>query len=203
MIRQAGTLLTNPLTRRLVPRSAFHSVATSTTSGTSVSLRNVPRIALVGARAFGTERGSGSDDKPKPKHDKDLTNIYIQNQIWKQGKLDEDEDFFKKLGSGHAVSDVSTGWLDVRLLRESPSQRLYNIPHNFSLFESRIICGSVSPYNCKCVGEARINSSIEHALLKHVPHNLYLIANANRLLRRSCPCQRDHGRGPRIRLCRS
>jgi hypothetical protein len=103
MIRLAGSLLTTPLTRRLIPRSAFHSVAaTSTPSGTSVSLRNVPPIALVGTRAFGTEGGSGgADDTPKPKHDKDLTNIYIQNQRWKQKKIDEDEDFFKKLGSGH------------------------------------------------------------------------------------------------------
>lgn len=111
MIRLAGSLLTTPLTRRLIPRSAFNFVAaTSTASGTSISVRNVPRIALVdGTRAFGTAGGSGADDKPKPKtktkplrHDRDLTNIYIQNQIWKQGKLDEDKDFFKKLGSGHA-----------------------------------------------------------------------------------------------------
>jgi hypothetical protein len=106
MIRLAGSLLTTPLTRRLIPRSAFHSVAASTASGTSVSSRNVPRIALACNRAFGTEAGSGSgedaDDKRNLKHDRDLTNIYIQNQIWKKKHLEEDPDFFKKLGSGHS-----------------------------------------------------------------------------------------------------
>jgi hypothetical protein len=33
--------------------------------------------------------------------DKSMSNIYEQNQIWKQQKLYEDQDFFKKLGSGH------------------------------------------------------------------------------------------------------
>jgi hypothetical protein len=104
MIRLAGSLLTTPLTRRLIPRSALYSVAAS--GGTSVSSRNVPRIALACNRSFGTEGGSGSgadaDDKRKLKHDRDLTNIYIQNQIWKKKHLEEDEDFFNKLGSGHS-----------------------------------------------------------------------------------------------------
>jgi hypothetical protein len=88
MIRVAGSLLH---TRRLIPRSAFLYEAASSTS---VSLRNVPRIALVCTRSF-------ADEKPK-RPDKDITNIYVQNQIWKQQKLDEDKDFFNKLGSGHA-----------------------------------------------------------------------------------------------------
>jgi hypothetical protein len=106
MIHLAGSLLTTPLTRRLIPRSALYSVAASTArGGPSVSLRNVPRIVLACNRSFGTEGSgsgaSGDDDKRKLKHDRDLTNIYIQNQIWKKEKLEEDADFFKKLGSGH------------------------------------------------------------------------------------------------------
>jgi hypothetical protein len=91
MIRLAGSLLTTPLTRRLIPRSTFLSVAAN-----GVSSRNVPRIALVGTRAFSAD----ADEKPK-RPDKDITNIYVQNQIWKQQKLAEDGDFFKKLGAGH------------------------------------------------------------------------------------------------------
>jgi hypothetical protein len=34
--------------------------------------------------------------------DKSIANIYDQNQIWKNKKLDEDKDFFKTLGSGHS-----------------------------------------------------------------------------------------------------
>jgi hypothetical protein len=59
----------------------------------------VPRIALVGIRSFGAVT---ADESKRKRPDKDITNIYVQNQIWKQQKLEEDENFFKKLGSGHA-----------------------------------------------------------------------------------------------------
>jgi hypothetical protein len=141
MIRLAGTLLTTALTRRLISRSSIYSVAARTASGISVSLRNVPRIALVDTRAFGTEGGSGSssDDKPKPKpkrYDKDLTNIYIQNQIWKQKKLDEDEDFFEKLGSGHKPDYMWIGKsieLQLVLVKRESHAVLKDVTHNLAL----------------------------------------------------------------------
>jgi hypothetical protein len=47
-----------------------------------------------------------SVEKPKPREpvgaDKSIANIYAQNQIWKNKKLDEDKDFFKTLGAGHS-----------------------------------------------------------------------------------------------------
>jgi hypothetical protein len=61
MIRLAGNRLRNPLTRRLIPQSACHSVASSGTGGASVSSRNVPRIAFVGTRALSTVVGSTDD----------------------------------------------------------------------------------------------------------------------------------------------
>jgi hypothetical protein len=81
--------------RGLIPRSKFLSAATSSAS---VSSRNVPRIALTCTRAFGAD----ADDNQKRRLDKDITHIYKQNQIWKKEQLEEDEDFFSKLGSGHS-----------------------------------------------------------------------------------------------------
>jgi hypothetical protein len=45
--------------------------------------------------------GAKVEAPPRPLPDKDMTNIYAQNQVWKQQKLDEDEDFFNKLGATH------------------------------------------------------------------------------------------------------
>jgi hypothetical protein len=95
------------------------------------------------------EPNGASGEVPKPREhaaDKSIANIYAQNQIWKNKKLDEDKDFFKKLGAGHSVSDLSTGWLDVRLARQSFTETVQYVPHNLSLFEisSLILCGSVS-----------------------------------------------------------
>jgi hypothetical protein len=45
--------------------------------------------------------GAKAEAPARPFPDKDMANIYAQNQAWKQQKLDEDEDFFKKLGATH------------------------------------------------------------------------------------------------------
>jgi hypothetical protein len=76
----------------------------------------------VAAMSTVMEPNGASGEVPEPREhaaDKSIANIYAQNQIWKNKKLDEDKDFFKKLGAGHSVSDLSTGWLDVRLVRQS------------------------------------------------------------------------------------
>jgi hypothetical protein len=85
------------------------------------------------AAMSGTATGPNGTNGP----DKSIANIYEQNQIWKNTKLDEDKDFFKKLGSEHAPDymwigkcNSSTDWLvgwsvDARILQArfaSPSQ---------------------------------------------------------------------------------
>ena len=42
-----------------------------------------------------------AEKTPRPYPDKDIMDIFSQNQAWKQKKLVEDEDFFNKLGSEH------------------------------------------------------------------------------------------------------
>jgi carbonic anhydrase len=94
-----------------------------------------------------------SAEKPKPREHASIANIYAQNQIWKNKKLDEDKDFFKKLGAGHSPDFMwigkcnfywlvqwlvaMAGWLDVWLVGwcENHPKILNNVPHNLSLFE--------------------------------------------------------------------
>jgi hypothetical protein len=58
----------------------------------------------VAAMSTMTEPNGGNGEQPKPRErpDKSIANIYAQNQIWKNKKLDEDKDFFTTLGSGHS-----------------------------------------------------------------------------------------------------
>jgi hypothetical protein len=70
----------------------------------------------------------------RPRPDKTIANIYEQNQIWKNKKLAEDKDFFKKLGAQHAPDYMwigkSSGWL----VRESVKHTMSRVPHNLPLF---------------------------------------------------------------------
>jgi hypothetical protein len=70
----------------------------STESADDVLSRKVAAMSTV----TGPKRDN--DEKPEPREypDKSIANIYAQNQIWKNKKLEEDEDFFKKLGAGHS-----------------------------------------------------------------------------------------------------
>jgi hypothetical protein len=47
-------------------------------------------------------RDNGEQPKPRERPDKSIANIYAQNQIWKNKKLDENKNFFTTLGSGHS-----------------------------------------------------------------------------------------------------
>jgi hypothetical protein len=54
------------------------------------------------AQEFAAMNGAnGAKGEPRGP-DKSIANIYAQNQIWKNSKLDKDKDYFNKLGSGHA-----------------------------------------------------------------------------------------------------
>lgn len=49
------------------------------------------------------------------KIDKDISNIFQQNQEWKQSKLDEDPDFFSTAGSSHTPTYMWIGCADARV----------------------------------------------------------------------------------------
>jgi hypothetical protein len=51
-----------------------------------------------------TKEAGAEKPEPPDRHqapDRSIANIYAQNQNWKNKKLDEDKDFFKKLGASH------------------------------------------------------------------------------------------------------
>lgn len=54
-------------------------------------------------------------DSSKAEIDKDIANIFKQNQEWKQSKLDEDPEFFSTAGSSHAPSYMWIGCADARV----------------------------------------------------------------------------------------
>lgn len=56
------------------------------------------------AASTGAAANSSSDPHARVgvRPDKDIQSIYRKNQEWKEGKLEEDPEFFNKLGSGHS-----------------------------------------------------------------------------------------------------
>jgi carbonic anhydrase len=51
----------------------------------------------------------------RSKVDKNLDNIFAQNKVWKESKLEKDPDFFSNLGSGHSPSYLWIGCADARV----------------------------------------------------------------------------------------
>jgi carbonic anhydrase len=62
------------------------------------------------AEAFTVTNGDS-----KAKMDKDIDNIFKQNQKWKQSKLDEDPEFFSTVGSNHKPNYMWIGCSDARV----------------------------------------------------------------------------------------
>ncbi len=60
------------------------------------------KVAAMSTVTTEPNRANGEEPEPRERPDKSIANIYAQNQIWKNKKLEEDKDFFKKLGSGHS-----------------------------------------------------------------------------------------------------
>jgi hypothetical protein len=60
------------------------------------------KLAAMSTVTTEANRDHGEEPKPRARPDKSIANIYAQNQIWKNKKLDEDKDFFKTLGAGHS-----------------------------------------------------------------------------------------------------
>jgi hypothetical protein len=54
-----------------------------------------------GNRSFATTP-PGDDSPADPIHNKHLEAVFSQNAEWQDGKLKEDPEYFKKLGSGHS-----------------------------------------------------------------------------------------------------
>jgi hypothetical protein len=100
----------------------------STESADDALSRKVAAMSTV----TGPKRENDEKAKPQKYPDKSIANIYAQNQIWKNKKLEEDKDFFKKLGAGHSVNDLSTVWLDVRSVRESFTKTVQCSSQSFS-----------------------------------------------------------------------
>jgi hypothetical protein len=75
----------------------------STESADDALSRKVAAMSIVtepnGAKGASAEKPEGQERQAP---DKSIANIYHQNQIWKNKKLDEDKDFFEKLGAGHS-----------------------------------------------------------------------------------------------------
>lgn len=73
----------------------------------------------------GPSKENGEKPEPREHPDKSIANIYAQNQAWKNKKLEEDKNFFKKLGAGHApdfmwIGKCSFYWLvDARLFKHT------------------------------------------------------------------------------------
>ena len=63
----------------------------------------------------GPKRENGEAPEPREHTDKSIANIYAQNQIWKNKKLEEDKDFFKTLGAGHSPDYMWIGCSDARV----------------------------------------------------------------------------------------
>jgi carbonic anhydrase len=51
----------------------------------------------------------------RSKADKNLENIFAQNKVWKESKLEKDPNFFSNLGSGHSPSYLWIGCADARV----------------------------------------------------------------------------------------
>jgi hypothetical protein len=82
-----------------VPRK---DTAVSTTTFPNGWNSETPNVLPRQDSAMSAYPNGSSAEPPKRRFpDKDMSNIYRQNQIWKQQKLDEDRDFFNKLGSAH------------------------------------------------------------------------------------------------------
>jgi hypothetical protein len=60
-----------------------------------------PVVAFMGASTQSTSQTALYGLPPKNLDNKDLQNIFYQNQAWKAKKLVEDPDFFAKLGTTH------------------------------------------------------------------------------------------------------
>jgi carbonic anhydrase len=58
---------------------------------------------------------NGSTSKRRPQVDRDLLDIFAQNEKWVRDKEAEDPNFFKKLGSGHNPSYMWIGCADARV----------------------------------------------------------------------------------------
>jgi hypothetical protein len=69
----------------------------------------LPQKDAAMSAAAGANGANGANAGQPRGPDKSIANIYAQNQIWKDSKLDKDKDYFNKLGSGHAPNYMWIG----------------------------------------------------------------------------------------------
>jgi hypothetical protein len=84
----------------------------STESAGDALSRKVAAMSTV----TGPNRENSKKPEPREYPDKGIANIYAQNQVWKNKKLEEDKDFFKTLGAGHSPDFMWIGRCNFRWL---------------------------------------------------------------------------------------